>query len=1002
MAASTPGPIMDDLAALEAPISPLSDVPDDLSVCSEAMVATRLAQTGSRLSDELETHPMVDAPVTPTAKCGQNVPEVLEAADTLETPPSTSDEEQGPCTQTNTPTPQPCYTSVAERLRSHKRSKQSALPIQPLTKRSPAVRAQNTTTSALRRSQRARKAPVKFSPPPSLPTARRASNPEQRSLLVTLSLNPRDLATLSSDASPAQLLTPQTLSKRKTDTLDADSDIKSRSARRRRLENQSSPFEHGPQSLPNLFTQSTQASQPQIEDEQFAQLQSQLGPPSSSQLLEPQPSFFSVTQPELYPAPSVELAQPTLPTHPPWTAPSPPESTGSNTSPSCSQFDAHLYNIAKLLEEARDINPKPEPGGNPEVWADTRMELCETLHYYRSYHGGSYATGGFVRSFLFAGSSHSRDYMDANVVISRAGGGQVKDKETGAMTLGRDQSETSTVLSLRNNIGQFNPVVMITAHNNPYLPSTMPHPYCVMDYFKPTHIWFEKSKGKKFIRYRFEKLNLNKPGWWEPKGFTEVAALGSLESPVVQTCSICSKPSQQVYLQGWMCLEGDCANFWKVQSPTGDFTEPKEASLVYDPRFLKQRTRWPNDDHVYPLASVDVELSGQSMAGEDCLRAHWSGIVCPQCGRCTSRLSWTGWKCATPGCLFEKRPPHTLIPAATVHDAFNPVSAAYTMSRDKHLPDIKMSVSFAHNYRINRFEIPGVEGFIIHMIANKTIIEEAGGPNDMYEDLQRVDIGLARRPMGHDYFTRHYVVNYGMPYKFIAATASAPFTGSARPITSSRSRLNWAAKYILTQETGRTMEAISAEWKEKEFNEVLALGYFENQKISYHDDGETGLGPTIATLSLGDTGTMHIRMKQRYFNGVSKAGVYDTSPPLPGSTQEEKRRELLPSLLALQDSDKNAYNKRLRELPNELKLAKGSTARDAIQMTLQHGDIVMMHGAELQKYYEHSVEHCGKLRFALTCRYIDPESLKEEDKPEYGVAPDDGEYDGAKLPLPGT
>ena len=66
-------------------------------------------------------------------------------------------------------------------------------------------------------------------------------------------------------------------------------------------------------------------------------------------------------------------------------------------------------------------------------------------------------------------------------------------------------------------------------------------------------------------------------------------------------------------------------------------------------------------------------------------------------------------------------------------------------------------------------------------------------------------------------------------------------------------------------------------------------------------------------------------------------------------------------------------------------------------MQLGHGDIVTMHGADVQKYYEHSVEHGDKLRFALTCRYIDSESLKHEDQPKYEVERDVEGYDGSGL-----
>lgn len=57
-----------------------------------------------------------------------------------------------------------------------------------------------------------------------------------------------------------------------------------------------------------------------------------------------------------------------------------------------------------------------------------------------------------------------------------------------------------------------------------------------------------------------------------------------------------------------------------------------------------------------------------------------------------------------------------------------------------------------------------------------------------------------------------------MPYKFIAATESRSFDDACDAIKATRSRLNWAAKYV-------------AKGDHKEFNEVLALGYFEKQAI---------------------------------------------------------------------------------------------------------------------------------------------------------------------------
>jgi predicted RNA-binding Zn-ribbon protein involved in translation (DUF1610 family) len=601
---------------------------------------------------------------------------------------------------------------------------------------------------------------------------------------------------------------------------------------------------------------------------------------------------------------------------------------------------------------------------------------------------------------MFDKVAHRRDYIDSNVVISRAGGGLTKDKDSGEMKAGKDQTEDSAAQGLRNCMIHCNPVVITVGIDNPHIPSKPPHQYCVLDYFKPTHIWVEKSGDSKIVRYRFEKLN-SKDSWWRPKGVQDVVELGSLPPPVEKSCKTCGVKSLQVYLDGWMCLQPACASFWKIIAPTpgpgcGTISyEPNEAHLTYDPRFLKQKTPWYNDDHDYPLLSNTAELSGHSIPGENTSVAFWSGMVCPKCGRCISRLHWTGWEC--PNCDYRKEPPHTLISAQSLRDPLWPVTNSYTLSRDTQSNLIKVKVSFAHGYRINRYNIPGIDGFVTHMIANKIVLEEPGGPDSMFEELQQRDIGLQRRPLSTGQLKgpthcRHFAVNYGMPYKFIAATASQSFDGAARPITSTRSHLNWAAKLLLTQETGQSMQEVG-----EDFNEVLALGYFEDQKINYHDDGEFGLGPTIATLSLGAPGTMRIRMKARHYHGVSAAGVYDDAPPVPGCQQYEARLALQPSFDALKQSDSKAYTVKRKQIPKDLGLKNKGQSKDALTMQLGHGDIVVMHGADVQKYYEHSVEHTGKLRFALTCRYIDPASLKQEDKPTYEVGPDMEGYDGSRL-----
>lgn len=669
-----------------------------------------------------------------------------------------------------------------------------------------------------------------------------------------------------------------------------------------------------------------------------------------------------------------------------------------------------LHEIAARLFAHRKLTPKPEPLGKPAVWAETRMDLCETLHYFRAYQGACHSTGGFVRGFMFDKVAGTRDYIDSNVVIARAGGSQTKDKESGEMRPTKDQVEGTICQSLRNCMSHYNPVVIITGVDNPHMPSQPPHQYCVLDYFKPTHVWSEMSEGKQIVRYRFEKLNVDRQSWWRAKNIEDTIGLGDLPPPLSKPCGTCAREFPQIYLNGWMCLHPTCGSFWRIfpsgrDSPEGSEPyEPEEAALVYDPRFLKSHTPWPNDDHTYPLTSNDATTSPHALPGEDTSEAFTRGVVCAQCGRCNSRLSWTGWACP---CGWTKTPPHTLIPALSTREPLWPLSGAYTGSRDTHSPSVGVHVSFAHGYRINRYTLPGISGFVTHMIANASVVQAPGGADDMFEVLQREDIGLARRRMDSSMlkgglWTRHFTVNFGMPYKFVAAAETRPFPADpTHIINAAREQMDWAARYLFSSLPAAPNGASSlapssfaepspdtsssSQSQIPPFNELLALGYFESQRISYHDDGESGLGPTIATLSLGAPGTMRIRLKAKHHTGISKAGVFIDAPPLPGSLSYAARAKLIPELQELKKKVSPAqYLERLRAAPKQLGLVKGKNAAEALALRLGHGDVVLMHGEDVQRYFEHAVEHEGKLRFALTCRWVDPASLSEEERGRHG------------------
>jgi hypothetical protein len=225
-----------------------------------------------------------------------------------------------------------------------------------------------------------------------------------------------------------------------------------------------------------------------------------------------------------------------------------------------------LEDFSKWLVSLGDANPKPPPSGEPKVWADSRQELCETLPYYQAHKAGGYISGGFAHGFMFDKNAHCRDYMDSDVLICRAGGNMKEDEETGELVLSSNQSEEKgQPVSVRNSMTQNKFVPLLTGQDNPKMPSQPPYQYSMLGPFKPTYIWSEELNGYIMVRYRFERKP-GEPSWWMPKDATYSTARGELPDPVMQICSSCNRDFPQVYLNGWMCLNSKCDQFWSLPS----------------------------------------------------------------------------------------------------------------------------------------------------------------------------------------------------------------------------------------------------------------------------------------------------------------------------------------------------------------------------------------------------------------------------------------------------
>lgn len=91
-------------------------------------------------------------------------------------------------------------------------------------------------------------------------------------------------------------------------------------------------------------------------------------------------------------------------------------------------------------------------------------------------------------------------------------------------------------------------------------------------------------------------------------------------------------------------------------------------------------------------------------------------------------------------------------------------------------------------------------------------------------------------------------------------------------------------------------------------------------------------------------------MKYKYYHGFSKARkLLDDDPVLQGCRFENERRTLKEQFKTGKIT-KDAYDTLRRTVL--LKHSRNGEASPVIKMALNHGDLVVMHGENLQKYYE--------------------------------------------------
>ncbi|KAI1114187.1 hypothetical protein F5Y14DRAFT_451367 [Nemania sp. NC0429] len=622
----------------------------------------------------------------------------------------------------------------------------------------------------------------------------------------------------------------------------------------------------------------------------------------------------------------------------------------------------HSYFATSAAPTAGDETTLSNPAGTPPISSNIRAALCDSIDYWKAHQGGIQSCSNVATGMLLNGKTTPRDVLQAQVIITTVGGG-LKTGPDGKHIRTEDQKEDcKNYIVLKNAMELGHPIGIVVGkqaqekhhYANNLLDIKLENHFNVLDFFFITDIWSEKQPtqqdGTSFMHFavRLQRIDLNAKSWWVPKGNERrgMHSIGEQQCCVI-TCQQCQVPSKAIFKEGWCCLQKTCPEFFRFASPNVDIN-----TLQYNDNFLNMRTEWISDFGVPDLVP-GLLLPGLDEYGSEAKFKR--GIICPVCRFAIRRVSWEGWVCEQ-GCGFKLMLPPKDVPMALVHR-----ETKKAMGRKAKFTEVDARIRHTSHvvegYEVTTFYLPNAPqdlheaefiGSVTVLRPTQSTLERKGGLNDLFNELQQAtrtgEVKLQRNPAfcrgSHmEELTSHFSCNMGADYKFgVVVETSNGFETAPDPVMKALSRLTWggAAAVKLTAEyaaqNNLSFDSASMPNEFIDFNEQLMLGYFEGSQISFHDDGEKELGPTVATLSLGSPSTMR-------FRGKKKAGFESTS----------------------------------------------GAGGVMLSFCLEHGDIVIMHGTKIHKHYEHAVTASGIRRYALTCRYIRPEMIPDPARREKAI-----------------
>ncbi|KAG1812407.1 uncharacterized protein BJ212DRAFT_1276580 [Suillus subaureus] len=574
----------------------------------------------------------------------------------------------------------------------------------------------------------------------------------------------------------------------------------------------------------------------------------------------------------------------------------------------------------------------------PPIWAESRQEVCESFDYFRSYQSGVYSLKDIVKGYLLGGSPASRDifHCGGRLIISHGGGKaeSILDYRVGAARFQQAQDQEATDKSVRALLKSYTdkrPLVLLADEKYALFPFDLGASGCtyvVLGLYWISHAWAEYQPASngcgRVVRWKFAFQWCEGQGspWWTSFKSDDVDMLHdpvrggllifshsifltleqivdpSLPNAVANvTCNKCSQKSPIVYSQGWMCLNPSCTSFWSLGGRELE-------QLDYDTAFLR------------PIAMVFTNLPElrpakliEPMDSITTSYAFSKGWHCEKCGRLSSRFKWEHWECSNchsihkvPGRLrTAKEFWHQRPSVEYLHSHVGKQSGI--VARRPEPFELGDGGGFTHYLT---FILPHERGRI-HLILGTPLANKQADEifRQYQEQANEGELLLRRYPLRlvvrGTFLTNYFSQNSGEPYQYVGGTGNTvPFDKAPSSVCGALALIKERSRLALQ--------------KDIPFNEILSAAYMEKQKMSFHSDSEHGLGPVVASLSLGSAAFMHFRAR---------------------ATSKEPKH----------------------------------SSSNVLTLILRHGDVLIMEGGGVQQYYEHTVIPMN-FRIAATARFI--------------------------------